>query len=94
MRILSFIKDLNLLSRYPPYLPVIAREVEEFHLCHAKGKLEGESIIFHHLEFPKIIQTSTIFLALPTVLKAFKICRKYGINLIYARENRESYICR
>lgn len=83
MRILSFIKSLDLLSRYPPYLQMIAREVEEFHLCHIKGKLKEESIIFHHLKLPKIIHFSSLLLALPTALKAFKICRKYGIDLIY-----------
>jgi len=83
VRILSFIKDLNLLSRYPPYLPVIAREVEEFHLCHVKGKLKEKSIIFHHLRIPRIIHFSSPLLALPTALKAFKICRKYGIDVIY-----------
>lgn len=83
MRILGFQTDLNLLSRYPPFIQMIARNVEKFHLCYLRGKLEEESIMFHHLKFPKIIQTSTILLALPTALKAFKICRKYGINLIY-----------
>lgn len=83
MRILSFIKDLNLLSRYPPYLPVIAREVEEFHLCHVKGKLEEKSITFHRLRIPRNIHFSSLLLALPTALKAFKICRKYGIDVIY-----------
>lgn len=85
MRILSFQTDLNLLRRYPPFIQMIARNVEKFHLCYLRGKLEEESIIFHHLKFPKIaiIQSSTLLLALPTALKAFKICRKYGINLIY-----------
>lgn len=83
MRVLSFIKDLNLLSRYPPYLPMIAREVEEFHLCHVKGKLEEKSIIFHRLRTPRIIHFSSLLLALPTALKAFKICRKHGIDVIY-----------
>ncbi len=83
MRILSFIKDLNLLSRYPPYLSMIAREVEEFHLCHVKGKLEEKSIIFHHLRIPRNIHFSSLLLALPTALKAFKICRKHGIDVIY-----------
>jgi glycosyltransferase involved in cell wall biosynthesis len=62
---------------------MIARNVEEFHLCYFKGELEEKSIIFHHFKFPKIIQSSTLLLALPTALKAFKICREYGINLIY-----------
>jgi len=62
---------------------VIAREVEEFHLCHVKGKLEEKSIIFHHLRIPKIIHFSSLLLALPTALKAFKICRKHGIDVIY-----------
>ena len=83
MRILSFVKDLSLLTRYPPYLSMIAREVEEFHLCHVKGKLEEKSIIFHRLRIPRTIHFSSLLLALPTALKAFKICRKYGINVIY-----------
>ena len=83
MRILSFIKDLNLLSRYPPYLSMIAREIEEFHLCHVKGKLQEKSIILHRLRTPRIIHFSSFLLALPTALKAFKICRKHGIDVIY-----------
>jgi len=83
LRILSFINNLDILSRYPPYLPMIAREVEEFHLCYIRGELKEESIIFHHLKFPRIIPSSSLLLALPTALKAFKICRKYRIDIIY-----------
>lgn len=83
MRILSFIKDLNPLRRYPPFLQMLARSAEEFHLCHVEGKLEEKSIIFHNLKLPKMIHFSTLLLAPPTALKAFKICRKYGIDLLY-----------
>lgn len=83
MRILSFIKNVDLLKRYPPYLPMIAREVEEFHLCHLTGNFKEKSIIFHKLQIPKIIHFSSFLLALPTALKAFKICRKHKINVIY-----------
>jgi len=83
LRILSFIKDVDLLSRYPPYLQMIARNVDEFHLCHVKGRLKEESMILHYLKIPKIIHFSSFLLALPTALKAFKICREYGIDLIY-----------
>jgi len=62
---------------------MIAREVEEFHLCHVKGKLEEKFIIFHHLRIPGIIHFSSLLLALPSALKAFKICRKYRIDVIY-----------
>lgn len=83
MRILGFQTDLSLLNRYPPFVQMIARNVQEFHLCYLRGELEEKSIIFHQLKFPKIIQTSTILLAFLTALKSFKLCRKYGIDLIY-----------
>jgi len=83
LRILSFIKNVDLLRRYPPYLSMIAKEVEEFHLCHITGKLEEKSIIFHRFQFPKSIHFSSLLLALPTALKAFKICRKHRIDVIY-----------
>jgi len=83
LRVLSFIKNVDLLKRYPPYLSMIAREVEEFHLCHITGKMEEEPIVFHQLQIPKFVHFSSILLALPTALKAFKICRKYKVDVIY-----------
>ena len=83
MRILGFQTDLSLLRRYPPFIQMISRNVEEFHLCYLRGELDEKSIIFHHLKFPRIIQSFTLLLALPTALKAFKICKKYRIDLIY-----------
>lgn len=87
MRVLSFIKNVDLLKRYPPYLSMIATEVEQFHLCHIAGKFREESIIFHQLQIPKIIHFSSLLLALPTALKAFKICRRYKINIIYVLDS-------
>lgn len=83
MRILCFIKNLDPLRRYPPFLQMIARNVEEFHLCHIEGKLEEKTMFFHNLKLPRTIHFSSLLLALPTALKAFKICRKYRIDLIY-----------
>lgn len=62
---------------------MISRAVEEFHLCHVEGSLEEESIVFHHFKIFRHIHFSSILLALPTALKAFKLCRKYGIDVIY-----------
>lgn len=87
MRILSFIKNLDPLRRYPPFLQMIARNVEEFHLCHIEGKLEEKSIFFHNLKLPRIIHFSSLLLALPTALKAFRICRRYRIDLIYVLDS-------
>lgn len=62
---------------------MISRAVEAFHLCHVEGKLEEDSIVFHHLKISRHIRSSSLLLALPTALKAFKLCRKHGIDVIY-----------
>ena len=82
MRVLSFLKDLNLLHRYPPYIHMIASQVEEFHLCHISGKLEGKNIFLHQLDLPNL-GTFSIPLAFAAAVKAVKLCRKHEIDLIY-----------